>query len=103
MDNANSMLLNRFFTRNTFKQVIDEGWSSAYIAAIRRYVVDYEGKTNEECISEIYQHLENEYQNEYYYKNTLLNKLLLGVHSPRTTTALTEVPVGNSLVRFRQS
>lgn len=100
MDNANSMLLNRFFTRNTFKQVIDEGWSAAYIAAIRRYVVDYEGKTNEECISEIYQHLENEYQNEYYYKNTLLNKLLLGVHSPRTTTALTEVPVGNSKADF---
>lgn len=100
MDNANSMLLNRFFTQNTFKQVIDEGTSPAYIAAIRRYVVDPTGKTNEECISEIYQHLKKEYQNEYFYKNTLLNKLLLGVHSPRTTTALTEVPVGNSKADF---
>ena len=100
MDNANSMLLNRFFTQNTFKQVIDEGTSPAYIAAIRRYVVDPTGKTNEECISEIYQHLKKEYQNEYFYKNTLLNKLLIGVHSPRTTTALTEVPVGNSKADF---
>ena len=100
MDNANSMLLNRFFTQNTFKQVIDEGTSPAYIAAIRRYVVDPTGKTNEECISEIYQHLKKEYQNEYFYKNTLLNKLLLGVHSPRTTTALTEVPVGKSKADF---
>ena len=100
MDNANSILLNRFFTRNTFKQVIDDGESPAYIAAIRRYIVDPTGKTNEECISEIYQHLKKEYQNEYYYKNTLLNKLLLGVHSPRTTTALTEVPVGNSKADF---
>ena len=40
------------------------------------------------------------FNNEYYYKNTLLNKLLLGVHSPRTTTALTEVPVGNSKADF---
>ena len=53
MDNANSILLNRFFTRNTFKQVIDDGESPAYIAAIRRYIVDPDEKTNGECISEI--------------------------------------------------
>lgn len=100
MDTSNSIILNRFFTRNTFKQAIDDGESQTYVAAIRRYVVDYSGKTNKECISEIYQHLKSNYQNEYYYKNTLLNKLLLGVHSPHTTTALTEVPVGNSKADF---
>ncbi len=100
MDNANSILLNRFFTRNTFKQVIDDGESSAYAAAIRRYIVDPANKKNDECISEIYHYLKKEYQNEYYYKNTLLNKLLLGVHSPRTTIALTEVPIGNSKADF---
>lgn len=100
MDSANSVLLNRFFTRNTLKQVIEEGDSPAYVAAIRRYIDDYSSKTNEECISEIYQYLREEYQNEYYYKNTLLNKLLLGVHSLHTTTALTEVPVGNSKADF---
>ena len=100
MDISNSILLNRFFTRNTFKQIIDDGESPAYMAAICRYIVDYSCKTNQECISEIYQYLKSEYQNEYYYKNTLLNKLLLGVHSPRTTTALTEVPVGNSKADF---
>lgn len=100
MDNANSILLNRFFTRNTFMQLINEGENSTYVAALRRYVINPSDKTNGECISEIYQYLRNEYQNEYYYKNTLLNKLLLGVHSPRTTTALTEVPVGNSKADF---
>lgn len=100
MDSANSILLNRFFTRNTFKQVIDDGESQTYIAAIRRYVVDFTEKTNEECISEVYQYLRKKYQNEYYYKNTLLNKLLLGIHSPRTTAALTEVPIANSKADF---
>ncbi len=100
MDSANSILLNRFFTRNTFKQVIDDGESSTYIAAIRRYVVDFTEKTNGECISEVYQYLRKKYQNEYYYKNTLLNKLLLGIHSPRTTAALTEVPIANSKADF---
>ena len=100
MDSTNSILLNRFFTRNTFKQVIADGESPAYTAAIRRYIVDSTNKTNVEYISEIYQYLKNEYQNEYYYKNTLLNKLLLGIHSPRTTIALTEVPIGNSKADF---
>lgn len=100
MDNTNSILLNRFFTRNTFKQIIEDGESQTYTAVIRRYIVDESSKTNSECISEIYEYLRSEYQNEYYYKNTLLNKLLLGVHSPRTTTALTEVPVGTSKADF---
>ena len=100
MDSANSILLNRFFTRNTFKQVIDDGESPTYIAAIRRYVVDFTEKTNEECISEVYQYLRKKYQNEYYYKNTLLNKLLHGLHSPHTTAALTEVPIANSKADF---
>ena len=100
MDNTNSILLNRFFTRNTFKEAINGEENQTYIAAIRRYIVDSTSKTNEECISEIYQYLKNEYQNEYYYKNTLLNKLLLGVHSPHTTTALTEVPISNSKADF---
>ena len=100
MDAANSILLNRFFTRNTFRQLLDDGESKTYTAVIRRYVTDADSRTNGECISEIYQYLQKNYRNEYYYKNTLLNKLLLGAHSPRTTTALTEVPVGKSKADF---
>lgn len=51
-------------------------------------------------ISEIYSVLQTEYRNEYFYKNTILNKLLLGVHKPTTTTALTEVAVGRSKADF---
>lgn len=100
MESTHSILVNRFFARNTFSQLIDEGRSSTYTAVVRRYVNDPENKTNMKCISEIYQFLKKQYQNEYYYKNTLLNKLLLGVHSLRTTTALTELPVGNSKADF---
>lgn len=51
-------------------------------------------------VSEIYNILKTEYRNEYYYKNTLLNKLLLGVHSVNTTTALTEIPIAKSKADF---
>ncbi len=100
MEFTSSILLNRFFTRNTFKQLLSENENSAYSAVIRRYIADDTSMTNGECISEIYHYLKTNYQNEYYYKNTLLNKLLLGVHNPRTTTALTEVPVGSSKADF---
>ena len=39
-------------------------------------------------ISQIYNVLREGYRNEYYYKNTLLNKLLLGIHSVNTTNRI---------------
>jgi hypothetical protein len=55
VDSANSILLNRFFTRNTFRQIINDGESSAYVAVIRRYIVDSTSKASKECISVLYQ------------------------------------------------
>lgn len=100
MESVNNLLLNRVFTRNTFKALIEESKDEAYYSAIRRYINDPEGKNHQQIISEIYKKLRCEYRNEYYYKNTLLNKLLLGVHKPTTTTALTEVPVNKSKADF---
>ena len=100
MEAANNLLLNRVFTRNTFKALLDTSKDDSYYAAIRRYIDDPQGKNHQQIISEIYNKLRYEYRNEYYYKNTLLNKLLLGIHSPTTTTALTEVPVNKSKADF---
>lgn len=100
MEAANNLLLNRVFTRNTFKALLDTSKDDSYYAAIRRYIDDPQGKNHQQIISEIYNKLRCEYRNEYYYKNTLLNKLLLGIHSPTTTTALTEVPVNKSKADF---
>lgn len=100
MNASNSILLNRFFSRSTFKQLIEDGSSKEFSAVVKKYTSTNCKKTNQECISEVYEHLRKHYQNEYYYKNTLLNKLLLGKHSTRTTTALTELPVGKSKADF---
>jgi len=40
------------------------------------------------------------YRNEYVYKNTLINKLLITKHSLKTTTALTEIPISKSKADF---
>lgn len=100
MANANSILLNSFFTRSAFRNLIDNDDTTAFQEAVQRYVQNYQTKNHFQCISDIYDFLSKYYPNEYYYKNTLLNKLLFGIHSPRTTTALTELPIENSKADF---
>lgn len=93
-------ILNQIFTRNMLRHFIEGKSDSNYTSVIKRYVYDYEAKKNVEIISEIYSELKRNYRNEYFYKNTLLNKLLLGVHSLNTTTALTEIPIARSKADF---
>ncbi|TCS75020.1 hypothetical protein EDD59_13213 [Muricomes intestini] len=92
--------LNRIFTRNMLRHFIEGKTDNTYSAVVRRYTIEPEKKNNKELISEIYCELKRNYRNEYFYKNTLLNKLLLGVHSVNTTTALTEVSIAKSKADF---
>lgn len=97
---ANNMVLNRFFVRSTFSDLINSNENAIYYSTVKRYLDDSESKQNRALISEIYGIIKKDYRNEYFYKNTLLNKLLLGRHSLTTTTALTEVPVKKAKADF---
>lgn len=92
--------VNRLFTRNMLRLFIDGKIDNVYSTVAKRYTRNVASKKNRELISEIYCELKNNYRNEYYYKNTLLNKVLLGVHSINTTTALTEVAIAKSKADF---
>ena len=67
---------------------------------VKRYTIDPETKSNGSLISEIYAYLGKQQRNEYYYMNTLLNKLLDGIHNVNTTTALSQVHIGHSIADF---
>ena len=97
---VNDLVLNRFFTRSTFRDLIEGKEYSLFHAAANHCGIESAGKSNRAIIQEIYQYLMKSYRNEYYYKNTLLNTLLLGKHSPTTTTALTEVSIGKAKADF---
>ena len=92
--------LNRIFTRNMLRHFINGKVDNVYSSVVRHYINNADQKSNRELISEIYCELKNAYRNEYFYKNTLLNKLLLGVHSVNTTTALTEMSIAKSKADF---
>jgi len=96
----NSRAINRVFTRGVLGGLLQNGYSEVFDYVVRRYVNDPEGKTHGELFSEIYAYLGQEKRNEYYYLNTLLNKLLVGIHSVNTTTALSQVRIGRHIADF---
>lgn len=97
---TNNLILNRLFTQNIFSNFLIEQGDPTYYSVVQRYVNNPEDKNNGELISEIYSFMGEKYRNEYFYQNTLLNRLLLGKHSPNTTTALTQIPIGKSKADF---
>lgn len=102
MAEPNGLLINRVFSRSTFSSILKGKTPLTYINTIKRYINTAEGKTNRQLISEIYSYIDINHRNEYYYKNTLLNTLLINNpnHNPYTTVALTEIPIAKSKVDF---
>lgn len=97
---TNNLVLNRLFTQNVFQELIKNSENTIYGTIVQRYASDLDGKDNGEIISEIYSFMSKAYRNEYFFQNTLLNKLLLGRHSINTTTALSQIPIGKSKADF---
>ncbi len=101
MKGGKAGILNRFFSDKTFRNLINGIDDKTYEAVIQKYLHnDFMDFTNHYAIQQIYALLGKAYRNEYFYKNTILNKLLLHVHSVRTTTALRELPIGKSKADF---
>lgn len=96
----NNLILNRLFTQNVFFNMVNTNSNTTYGTVIQRFVNDPEDKDNGTLISEVYKFMSKSYRNEYFYQNTLLNKLLLGKHSINTTTALTQIPISKSKADF---
>ena len=89
--------INRVFTKGVISDLLEKGHNDVFDFVVRKYVDEPQGLTHGELISEIYAYLKREQRNEYYYQNTLLKKLLDGVHSVNTTTALSQVRIGRSV------
>ena len=95
-----SRTINRVFTRGVLAGLLSNGSNEVFDYVVSRYSNNPECKTHGELFSEIYTHLSTEKRNEYFFLNTLLNKLLVGRHSVNTTTALSQVRVGEHIADF---
>ena len=100
MEKFDTYMVNKIFTVPYFDRMISEdSVPESFSECVKRYVRTEE-TTIGEAISEIYHFMNCEYRNEYFYKNTILNQLLIKKHDLYSTAALTELPVGDSKADF---
>lgn len=95
-----SQLFNKLFTRKVFGELVNRRTHPIFHEIVEDNLDNPNLHSNGEIVSTIYALMAKSYRNEYFYQNTLLNSLLLGKHSVRTTTALSQVPIGKAVADF---
>lgn len=99
MENIDHYLINRIFSISYMDSLIGEaGVPDSFLSCVERFIKA--GDTIGNAISKIYKYMDFNYRNEYFYKNTILNKLLIEKHDLYSASALTELPIGESKADF---
>ncbi|MCH5464075.1 sce7726 family protein [Levilactobacillus tujiorum] len=95
------VLLNKLFTVNSFNSLVFKNRNQTYLKAIEDILGNTgASETNLKNFQSLYHYMARSHRNEYFYKNALLNKILLGRHSVRTSTAIRELPIANNILDF---
>jgi len=105
LTNDNKMLTkyrsySSIFSSTSFVRLLQYDDYSFIDAKIERYDLVKIGKdinTYYDYIQYVYHQLQKQYKNEYIYKNTFINSLLLEKYGIRNTIAISEFRVGNSI------
>ncbi len=101
MDKLYDYFINKVFTIPYIDKMIDgTNNKDTFFKCVSRYVKNDENITYGEAISKIYHYMNSSYRNEYFFKNTILNQLLLAKHDLYSTVALTELPIADSKADF---
>ncbi|MDB1145026.1 MAG: sce7726 family protein [Alcaligenaceae bacterium] len=99
MDRDKMRSLSEVMVPSTFNKIIRKNDLSSISRIIKSSSNIQENTTNLDLINVIYDELIRNYKNEYVYKNILTKKILLK-HSLRTTVALSELAINNSIADF---
>lgn len=92
-------MINKMFTVNSLKKIIGEQNNRIYKRTVSSVIEPKnEVSTNLDALKIVYKYMSKNHRNEYFYKNTLINKILLGRHSVRTSTAIRELPILNNIL-----
>lgn len=100
MDKPYDDYINKVFTIPYIDKMIDGTNTDTFLKCVNRYVKNDKEITYGDAISQIYHYMNSSYRNEYFFKNTILNQLLIKKHDLYNTVALTELPVADSKADF---
>lgn len=97
MEKIYDYFINKVFTIPYLDRIISGNSDiDTFRICINRHLKKDEDITYGDAISKIYHYMSSSYRNEYFYKNAILNQLLIEKHDLSDTTVLTELPVGDS-------
>lgn len=100
MEKIQEYLLNKIFTVPYIdKMIYEDIVPDSFLKCVHCYE-RYDMRTIGNAISEIYRYMDRQYRNEYFYKNTIFNQLLLERHNIYNTAALSELPIAESKADF---
>ncbi|WEV72715.1 sce7726 family protein [Bifidobacterium sp. ESL0790] len=91
--------LNHVFSTHVLQDLLDSGFSKTFQTAADKSVSGFDSMTYGQIFTKIYRYLYRNQRNEFVYQDVLFRKLLKK-HSPRTTVAFRQLPVGDSIADF---
>lgn len=100
MEKNLNYIINKTFTVPYIDKMISEKAVSKTFYEYSKPFASIEDSSYRTIFSNMYCYMNKQYRNEYYFKNTILNKLLLEKHDISTTAALSELPISTSIADF---
>ncbi|MGB0880684.1 MAG: sce7726 family protein [Polaribacter sp.] len=92
--------LSQLFSTANFNKIVRKKDYVNTFERIQKHTAPSLQRSNLELFNAIYNELLQSYRSEYIYKNTLINKKLIKDYSLKTTVALNEFKIGNSIADF---
>ena len=92
--------LSQIYTRSNFNRVIRKNDLKFTNTRLFKHLKISSNSKYADLLENLYYFLQRTYRSEYFYKNALINKLLLGTYSLNTTTVLNEFKIGSSVADF---
>lgn len=92
--------LSNIFTPSNFRNIVVNSSLEKTISRIKKHKIGEKPRSIEMLLKHFYRDLENNYRNEYVFKNALLNHKLLAEHCLSDTVVLNEFRIGSSIADF---
>lgn len=99
-NSENLRSISEIFTSRSFRKILNYNDYNVMDERISKYISMERSYNRKQILNHLYKFLYNNYRSEYLYKNTLLNKILLGKYSTNTSTAFDEFKIGFSIADF---
>ncbi|MEQ4936796.1 sce7726 family protein [Proteus terrae] len=88
----------KIFRRSFFSSLAKGEALEDAFADFKNSCPEYSDMTLRDIFISYFDKLKNNYRNEYVYKSAIVNKIIFGRHSPRTSSTSIELPINNSIV-----